>query len=434
MPRKDFPSIAKARRRYKHGTHARYVLARCRCEPCRVSNREYEMDRQARRRPPYHLKYSPSGKLWVVRHGKSGKIVARTPTKAHAQRQADKLNAEHTTSSELISTEKALEHIRWLQSQGVGIKTISRASTVSGSVINRMIDGDIERTRRSTTAKILSVGPDVVTNGARMRADDTMALVGILVDAGYTRGWIAEKLGAQSAALQVGRAGWISVGKARAIHRIYLRAAKRDSHLPGIDPTFKIGEPESSMARSRGVGRAKLTTKTTLPPHGTAARKKHGCRCSACKRAFRLADAASTRFGQLRYIARLVGGWWTVQDTLSATIAFRTNDKDAAFALARTLNAKDPRASLTMPRRRHGGSQASSAAVFPRYDDGCHGESDRRIDRANQLSDARAKPADLRSLRERHPPVVGKRNADRCADRRDIHLLAARSARSGGLR
>ena len=358
MAGNDFPSIAKAKRRYKHGTHARYVLARCRCEPCRVSNREYEKDRQARRRPPYHLKYSPSGKLWVVRNGKSGKIAARTRTKAAAQRKADKLNAEHTTSSELVSTAEVLDHIRWLQSQGVGIKTLSKASTVSGSVINRMIDGDIKRTRRSTMAKILSVGADVVKHGARMRADDTMALVASLVDAGYTRGWIAQKLGAQSAGLQVGRAGWISIGKARAIHNIYLWVAKRDPSVRPISATFKIGEAESSMARGRGALRAKPTTKITLPPHGTAARARHGCRCNGCIGAANRAGAAKTRFGQLRYIARFIGGRWVVRDTISATIAFRTNDKGGAFAVARDLNSKDPCSSLTMlvdatPVRKH---------------------------------------------------------------------------------
>jgi hypothetical protein len=350
MPGKDFPSITQARRRYKHGTHARYVLARCRCEPCRASNRAYEQDRVARRKPLYELTFSPAKTLWVVRNVQSKRIAGRARTKAVAKRHADKLNVLRTNSSELIPTADVVRHVRWLQAQGIGIKTIAKNASVASSVLSRIVEGDIARTRRSTAAKILSIGASVVKNGARMRADDTLSLIANLVDAGYTRGWIAQELGASDPALQIGRSGWISIGKARQIHHLYLRIAAQDPKVPHISTTFKIGEAESSMVRHRGQNASTVTAAKTLvqSPHGTAARAQRGCRCKACTRASSIAIAAKSRFGRLRYMARALGTQWAVMDTVAGSIAFRSKDKAAAFNVAGDLNAKDPRASLSM--------------------------------------------------------------------------------------
>jgi hypothetical protein len=37
----------------EHGTHARYVVDRCRCDRCRAATREYERERRARIEPAY---------------------------------------------------------------------------------------------------------------------------------------------------------------------------------------------------------------------------------------------------------------------------------------------------------------------------------------------------------------------------------------------
>jgi hypothetical protein len=47
-------------------------------------------------------------------------------------------------------------------------------------------------------------------------------------------------------------------------------------------------------------------------------------------------------------MARVVGTQWAVMDTVAGSIAFRSKDKAAAFNVADDLNAKDPRASLSM--------------------------------------------------------------------------------------
>jgi hypothetical protein len=298
--------------------------------------------------------------MWLVKHVETKKTAVRRRTKAVAQRYADKLNAQHSKSSELIPTAEVVTHIRWLQSQGVGVKTIAKASGVASSVVTRILEGQIARTRRSTAAKLISVGADAVRDGARMRADDTLALVASLVDAGYTRSWIAQELGSSAGGLQVGRSGWISVGKAREIHQLYLRTSTQDANVPRINPTFKIGQPESSLSRRSGSGRKVLAAvgKSVTAPHGTAARARIGCCCKACVRASRVVEVAQSRSGRLRYIARRIGTRWTVLDTVAGTVAFRTDKKAAAFEVAVDLNAKDPRASLTMlvdatPVRRH---------------------------------------------------------------------------------
>jgi hypothetical protein len=344
-----FPSIEAAKKRYAHGTHARYVLARCRCEPCRDANRQYELDRQAKRRPPFHIKYSPSGKLWVVRHAEKGTIVARYKAKISAQRKAARLNAEHTASSELIPVADVVAHIRTLQHAGVGVKTLGRASTVSQSVINRMLEGDIKRTRRSTAAKIFAVGIDARKTGSRMRADESFVLIDRLVEAGYTRGWIAQSLGYQTAALQIGRSGWLRISKAQEIYDLYAREAKRNRALPAPG-AFRIGEVESSLARKYGRDETVAEATAQMRAHGTATRFDTGCRCTGCKKAKERAELAASRRQGLRYIVLPypLRSQWRVVDSISGALIYKGSNHEHARALQHRLNANDPRAAGKM--------------------------------------------------------------------------------------
>jgi hypothetical protein len=221
--RNEFPSLAEARKRYKHGTRGRYCIGKCRCARCRKAIREYETARLARRRKPWRLRHIAPSKTWLVCSTSSKKIAFRSKSKAEAKKRLEKLNASFvsTDPTELIPTAEVVNHIRWLQANGLGVKTISARSRVASSVLTRIVDRDIERTRRSTAKKILAVRPDEVREGTRVRVDESLVLIDRLVKAGYRRAWIAKALGARTSALQIAKTPYITVRHARAIHALY---------------------------------------------------------------------------------------------------------------------------------------------------------------------------------------------------------------------
>jgi hypothetical protein len=367
----SFPSIIAAEQRYKHGTHARYVLARCRCGRCRNAAVEYEQQRQKKRRPTFEVKLSRNKESYNIRNVLTGRIVFRSSSSAAVKKRANELNSEQSASTELIPVDEVVRHIRWLQDAGIGVKTIGRASTVSQSVLNRMLEGDIRRTRRSTAAKVLRIKPEnVLRGGARMRADETFVLIARLEKAGYRRGWIAMQLGAATPTLQIAKTGWVSVKKAREVHALYERTARKDRSLRTAPP-FRIGEAESSLARHHGQSAARIpNAKPQARPHGTAAGFDAGCQCMKCVRAKeRAAKAKASRLGT-RYVIRPVPtrDKWIVADVSTGTVIHRSEDREKAIALRDSMNAADPVSSARMlvdatPVRRHLRSLASAGAT-----------------------------------------------------------------------
>jgi len=352
----DWPSIRAAKKRYAHGTHARYVLARCRCEPCRESNREYERTRQLRRQLPYVVEYNTRMHLWVVRETSSRRIVHSCKTKITAKRHAENLNSTRSDSCELIPVEPVVRHIRWLQDLGIGVKTIGKTSTVSQSVLNRMLEGNIQRTRRSTAAKVLNVSPEAIQGGARIRSDETLVLIERLIDAGYTRTSIAHQLGYTSNVLQIGKTGWIQVRSAKAVHELYEHLVATTPGLPPAGP-FRIGTRESTFARKGGTRQQK--TPIALE-HGTAGHYENGCRCKACCAAFRSASTAKERQRGLRYAIRLSQGTktWIIVDRITGATIYGSTSKEKTLELRDNLNSDDPASSQKMlvdatPAREH---------------------------------------------------------------------------------
>ena len=345
------PDKATAEERYTHGTHARYVLAKCRCEPCRKAASAYERNRIATKKRLWHCRYSPSGNLWVVRNSETGNIILRTKDAEKARTRADELNRATTINSpnELIPVARTLEHIAWLQSQGVGVKRISRVSTVANSVLNRMIEGSIKRTRRSTEARILSVTPQAVSLGSRMRADETIVLLERLVTAGYTRTFIARALGAKTHALQIAKSATITVRHAKEVHALYLRLQAQRPTLPRIDPIFTLGVVEATHARQRGRWKKRVAPQSSRSveyPHGMRARyTEAGCRCKACvaanARFEKARDACNKQRYQLRQTVQKSG--WIIRDTNDGSIVFRAKSREKAEATRDALNQHDPR-------------------------------------------------------------------------------------------
>lgn len=163
-----------------HGTHAKYVADRCRCDLCRAANRDYERARARRVDPPY------------------------------------------------VDATEARRHVEWLAAQGVGLKTVAKRSGIAHGTLHKLVYGTpaldrppSRRIRPKTAQRILAVTPADVADGARIDATRTWEHVDALLAAGMPRRQIAEHLG-QKYALQLG-ATKVTARHARIIAELYQR-------------------------------------------------------------------------------------------------------------------------------------------------------------------------------------------------------------------
>lgn len=169
-----------------HGTHACYVHGPdrahegrgCRCEPCRAANAAYERERARRPEPPY------------------------------------------------VSASSARDHVAWLATQGVGLKTIAKASGVSHGALSKLVYGDprsgrgpSKRIRPATRDAILAVMPTAVADGAKVPAAPVWADVTVLLERGWTKAAIARAIGQTGPGLQLGRE-YVAARNARAVKRL----------------------------------------------------------------------------------------------------------------------------------------------------------------------------------------------------------------------
>lgn len=149
----------------QHGTHAKYVVDRCRCDDCRAANRDYERARKLRRVPPY------------------------------------------------VGADRARRHIEELASQGVGLKSVQRLSGLPHGTLSKLIYGDqvrgmgpSKRIRHETEQKILAVHAGQAPGGTREPAGPTWEIVAVLLERGWQKAEIGRRLsGPQAKALQLGR-------------------------------------------------------------------------------------------------------------------------------------------------------------------------------------------------------------------------------------
>lgn len=202
--RHQMPSIAEARLRYPHGTVARYVLGRCRCFPCRVANSRRQAAYNEGRKLRWRVQPCGGG-YFLVQDQERTTIALKTKERAEAFAKKDELNAAEPKPeppTELISVRDVRKHLAWLQSQGIGPKTVSAVSGVSYSVLQRMLGyasggTPIRRTRRSTAERILAVGLSDAAGGQKVPAGPTWELIDCLLAAGCKRWELAVALGSK---------------------------------------------------------------------------------------------------------------------------------------------------------------------------------------------------------------------------------------------
>jgi predicted transcriptional regulator len=239
MKPRTFPTPEQACKRYPHGTRARYVLGKCRCFPCKITATNYEVDRESRSRNRWRLT-KVKGE-WIAYNKETGET-------ARGEEAALFLLNREERPNQLIATDEVLAHCAMLSAAGVGTRTIAKQAPIARGTLKRILEGDIRKTRRSTADRILSVTTSAVREGARICADQTLALLDHLKAAGYRKTWIAAQLGytAKVPSLQI-KSGVIKIYNARKVHELYVRLMATNPRLPRIDPRFR---PQGVVAES----------------------------------------------------------------------------------------------------------------------------------------------------------------------------------------
>lgn len=183
----------------EHGTRAKYVADRCRCQACTAANSAYQRER---------ARY-----LTRVAYG----IETARPTR--------------------IDATEAREHLRWLSTVGVGKREAAKAAGLSLSAVQEIRSGRRTKCNPSTASKILAVSRLAAAPGARIDAGPTWRLIEEMLQAGYTRESVARFLGstAKAPALQISR-DKVTAAMARRVeelhHRLLFRSiAERQTAL-----------------------------------------------------------------------------------------------------------------------------------------------------------------------------------------------------------
>jgi hypothetical protein len=211
-----------------------------------------------------------NGRSFVVRHRDTGEVVLRSPDRDAAALERDRLNRrDHVNDwpGKLVDVYPVVRHMRWLQSQGIGPKTVSRLSGVSNSVLQRMLgignDRRIWRTRVSTAERILAVTPSDVDGAQKIPAGPTWELIGCLLDAGWKRWEVAVAVTPSSACqvklgyrpgLQIQR-DLVRASTAKKVREVHELALLADPRVRAACRHLQHGDDENAAAKRRSRAR-----------------------------------------------------------------------------------------------------------------------------------------------------------------------------------
>lgn len=168
-----------------HGTHACYVLDRCRCTDCTTARREYEQKR----------------KQWT------GPYPRILPPRVDAAPVRD--------------------HVHSLMEQGMGLKRIGKIAGVAHGAVSKLVYGDYLRgsppsktVTRINATKLLAVQLDLA-DGAQVDATEARLLIAELVARGWCKAEIGRRVhGPHAYALQAARGRKVFAGTLRTLRRL----------------------------------------------------------------------------------------------------------------------------------------------------------------------------------------------------------------------
>lgn len=198
-----------------HGDRMRYI-AGCRCDLCRKANTEYERARQIARK-----------------NGDWNGIVPAC---------------------------RARRHLNRLSRLGVGRRSVADVTDIADTILFEIRSGARRNIRARTERLILAVTPEAAADHALVSAAHSWKQINLLLGAGFTRGYIAQQLGAKRAALQLSE-HQITVRHAADIDRLYKRLIVSDEALVDAEPAKRLIRelraewiPAARIAEALGAG------------------------------------------------------------------------------------------------------------------------------------------------------------------------------------
>jgi hypothetical protein len=169
----------------EHGTHARYAIDRCRCDPCRRAQREYNRNR-------VRQMSRPDG-IWCP-------YVDAGPVR---------------------------DHVAWLRTCGIGLKSLAKLAGVPHGTLSKLMYGDparhmapSRRVQSATAQRIMAVMPNMAAGAQRVPAAPTWRLLDDLIHRGWPRAELARRLGHQGPGLQIRRTR-VLASTARQVERLH---------------------------------------------------------------------------------------------------------------------------------------------------------------------------------------------------------------------
>lgn len=178
--------------RHPHGTRARYVAARCRCDACRAANTAYARSRLAAAVERAEGVRRPDGLclcgVRVRRDARGGLCKQCRPRLAW---------------NGLVPAARARAHLAALSAQGVGRRSVQAATDIGGRILSDISSGARARIRAETERRILAVDAGARADGALVPSAEVRRAVREMLRLGLTKTEIAERLGYRSHALQL---------------------------------------------------------------------------------------------------------------------------------------------------------------------------------------------------------------------------------------
>jgi hypothetical protein len=212
----------------KHGTRAKYVGDKCRCDECRRANREYAKTRSVRaieaaaaipkgkqrKTVTKHMPWSGQTVKFrkVVCAGVEGKpCPRRTVLKRNSTGGVCSDCRERLAKIQIPTVSEVKKHLAFLSKNGIGTRAVQKAARVSYATLRDIKNGIAKRVTVEVESRILAVTTKDFADGALVPSDEAWELIGKLRKMGMPKVAIARKLG--------NKGGGLQINKKRVIHR-----------------------------------------------------------------------------------------------------------------------------------------------------------------------------------------------------------------------
>lgn len=237
---------------FQHGTRSCYVKG-CRCERCRKANTAYYHQRQAlgkeRAAELAPVDAGPRDQTWTAPDGSKrtraykracpGVDGSPCRLKAHLRKDSKNGVCRHCRArlawNGLVDATMTVRHLSYLSDYyGIGYKAAADAAGVARSVVFKIVSGKRTRIRRETAEKLRAVDHKMQADGAIIDGRETWERIRWILARGYTRGEIAQRLGAKRAALQLRRK--VLARTALKVARLRDQVERETANLSGTRP------------------------------------------------------------------------------------------------------------------------------------------------------------------------------------------------------